>query len=40
MENPKPEEEKTMKDIRNNFRLKKELNYTANKDIGNLFRPE
>ena len=39
MENPKPEEEKTMKDIRTNFRLK-ELNYTANKDIGNLFRPE
>ena len=29
MENQKPEEEKLSKDIRNHFRLKKELNYTA-----------
>ena len=34
MENPRPEEEKIIKhiDIRNLFRLKKELNYTAMKD--------
>ena len=31
--NPRPEEEKTIKDIRNLFRLQKELNYTAIKDI-------
>ena len=37
MENPKSEEEKIIKDIRNLFRLKKELNCTANNDIGNLF---
>ena len=29
-----------IKDIRNPFRLKKELNYTAIKDIRNLFRLE
>ena len=29
MKNPRPEEEKLIKDIRNLFRLKKELNYTA-----------
>ena len=29
-----------IKDIRNLFRLKKELNYTAIKDIRNLFRLE
>ena len=40
MESPKPEEERTIKDIRDIFRLKKELNYTANKGIGNRFRPE
>ena len=40
MENPKPEEENIIKDIRNLFRLKKELNYTAIKDIRNLFRYE
>ena len=40
MKNPKPEEEKIIKNIRNLFRLKKELNYTAIKDIGNLFRLE
>ena len=33
MENPKPEEENVPKDIRNVFRLKKELNYTEIKDI-------
>ena len=37
VENPKSEEEKIIKDIRNLFRLKKELNCTANNDIGNLF---
>ena len=34
------EEENIIKDIRNLFRLKKELNYTAIKDIRNLFRLE
>ena len=29
-ENPKPEEEKIIKDTRNPFRQKNELNYTAN----------
>ena len=33
MVNPRPEEEKTIKDIRNLFRLQKEQNYTAIKDI-------
>ena len=36
MKNPRLEEEKIIKDIRNHFRLKKELNYTAIKDIRNL----
>ena len=40
MENPRPEEENIIKDIRNLFRLNKELNYTAIKDITNLFRQE
>ena len=40
MENLRPEEENILKDIRNPFRLKKELNYTATKDIRNLFRLE
>ena len=40
MENVSPDEEQIIKDIRNNFRLKREWNYTAIKDIGNLFRPE
>ena len=40
MENTKPEEEKIIKDIRNLFRLKKELNYTTIKDIRNFFRLE
>ena len=34
------EEEKTIKKIRNLFRLKNEQNYTAVKDIRNLFRQE
>ena len=40
MKNPRPEEEKIIENIRNLFRLKKELNYTAIKDIRNLFRLE
>ena len=40
MENPRPEEENKIKDIRNLFRIKKELNYTAIKNIRNLFRLE
>ena len=40
MENPNAEEENTIKDIRNPFRLRKELNYTTIKDIRNLFRIE
>ena len=38
MKNPKPQEEKTIEDIRNHFRLKNKLSYTAIKDIRNLFR--
>ena len=38
IQNPRSEEEKTIKDIRNLFRIKKELNDTAIKDIRNLFR--
>ena len=38
MKNLRPEEENINKDIRNLFRLKKELNYTSIKDIRNLFR--
>ena len=37
MENPRSEEEKIIKDIRNLFRLKKELNYAAVKDIKKPF---
>ena len=40
MENPRPEEEKIIKDIRNIFRLNKEQNYTDIKDIRNTFRRE
>ena len=40
MENTRPEEEKIIKDIKNLFRLKKQLNYTTIKDIRNLFRQE
>ena len=39
IENPRPEEEKIIKDIRNPFRLKK-VNHTAIKDIRNLFRQD
>ena len=38
MEYPRPEEEKVIKDIRNLFRLKKKLNYTAMKDIRKIIR--
>ena len=38
MESFNPEEQKIIKDLRNLFRLKKELNYTAIKDIRSLFR--
>ena len=38
MENARPEEENIIKDLRNLFRLKKELNYTATEDIRSLFR--
>ena len=38
MENPRFEEEKIIKDIRNFFRLDKELNDTAIKDIKAFFR--
>ena len=34
------EEENIIKDVRNLFRLKQELNYTGIKDIRNLFRLE
>ena len=40
MGNSKPEEETIIKNIKNLFRLKKELNYTAIKDTRNLFRLE
>ena len=36
MENPRLEEEKIIKDIRNLFRLKKEQNDTTVKDIRNV----
>ena len=38
MENLKSEEENIIKDIRNLFRLRKELNCTASKDRRNHFR--
>ena len=38
MKNLRPQEENIIKDIKNIFRLKKELNYTAIKDTRNLFR--
>ena len=40
MESLSLEKGNIIKDIRNLFRLKKELNYTAIKDIRNLFRLE
>ena len=38
--NPRPEEEKLIKDIRNLFRLKAELNYTAVNILRNLLAEE
>ena len=38
MENPRPKEEKIIKNLRNLFRLKEEQNDTSIKDIRNLFR--
>ena len=40
MENPRLEKEKILKDARILSRLKKELNYTAIKNIRNIFRLE
>ena len=40
MVNPRPEEEKIITDIKNLFRLEKELSYTVIKDIRNLFRQQ
>ena len=40
MGNPMPEDEKIIKNIRNVFRLKKDVNDTAIKDIRNFFRRE
>ena len=40
MENPRSEKQNIIKDLRNIFRLKKELNYIVIKDIENLFRLE
>ena len=37
---PRPEKENIIKDIRNLFRLKKELSLTATEDVRNLFRQE
>ena len=38
MENPRSDEEKTIKEIRNIFRLKKDSNETEIKYVRNLFR--
>ena len=40
MESLNLEVENIIKDIKNLFRLGKELNYTAIKNIRNVFRPE
>ena len=40
MKNPRPEEENKIKDIKNLFRPKQELNYNPIKNTKNLFRPE
>ena len=40
MENPRPEEENIIKDIRNLFTLRKKTNYFAIKVVRNLFRLE
>ena len=38
MENSRPEDEEIIKDIKNLFRLKKELNYTVIKNMRDLSR--
>ena len=38
IQSPRPEEKNIIQDIKNLFKLKKELDYTAIKDIRNLFR--
>ena len=40
MENARSEKDNIMKEARNFFRLRKEINYYAIKDIRNLFRLE
>ena len=40
MESLSLEDENTIRNIRNLFRIKKEQNYTTIKDIRNLFRKE
>ena len=40
IENSRFDKEKIIKDLRNLFRLRKELNYTAIKNVINLFRQE
>ena len=40
VKNPRPEEEKITKDIKNIFRLIKELNDNPIRDITNLFKQE
>ena len=40
MKNLRPEDENIITDIRNLFRIKKGANYSANKNIRNLFRLE
>ena len=40
VKNPRPEEEKITKDIKNIFRLKKELNDNPTRYITNLFKQE
>ena len=38
MKDRRPEEKNIIKDIRNLFRIKKEQDYSASTDIGNLFK--
>ena len=40
MKNPRFEEEKIIKDVRNLFSLKEKMNYIANQNKINLFRRE
>ena len=40
MENPMSEKENIIKDARSHFTIRDELNYSAIKDIRNLFRLE